>query len=987
MDDNRSIFHDNLNFIISATGIGLWDWDVDTGQVIYSPEWEAIAGYEPGELEQTLAVWESLVVEEDMPAVSAIIDNHIQNRTPYYVAEFRLIKKDGSHIWAQDKGVVTQWHDDGRAKRLVGVIQDVNALKTAERKLIEQNEQMDFVARLSGLGSWDWDIVENRIVYSDEYLDMLGYVQGDISGTVEAWKLLIHPDDRAMVSQKLDDYLDGHADSYSCDVRMRLKGGEYIWTVDTGRIVNWDDAGKPTRILGGHLNVDHIKRTEIELQGALKEIEEYNEHLNRKIEEGIAQLEEERQTSQSLYNSNPQINFVVRPDFKVLDGNPSALKFYGFDNKQAFIDGVMDKIARSIPETMPNGASPIPIAQRFRDVTAHNETSFETTLIFDGVAIPFHFFLKKVYHRGSWTIAVYQTDLRRIKKAEMDLERQDMLLSAVNMIASRLISMEDKPFSLLLEECLETLGRNMHVNRVYIWKNFTKDGEVYCTQIHEWCDGAEPQQGTEHAVNVKFAEVAPTWDKMLRANRCINAVVKDLPPEERPYLESQDIVSALVLPLFIRNEFWGFVGFDDCKNVRQFTETEENILQSGGLLIASALLRDEVTNNLVTAKEAALSSARAKTAFLANMSHEIRTPMNAIIGMTTIARNAQTVEKMDECLEKITIASKHLLGILNDILDMSKIEAQKFELARETFDFVQMIDNICVITTNQSEEKHQIFELKCDEHIPNNLIGDELRLSQVVTNLLSNAIKFTPEHGSIHLAIALGELTDERAELHIAITDTGIGISPSQQESLFNAFEQADRGISRKYGGTGLGLAISKNIVELMGGTVSLNSELGKGSCFSFTVCLDRATSEAHNSEDDADDALISYDFTGKCILLVEDVEINREIVIALLEDTNVEIDCAENGQIGFDMFRANPQKYDLIFMDLHMPIVDGYHSTTMIRAMDDDWSQHVPIIAMTANVFKEDIERCLAFGMNDHIAKPVDINLILKKMYKYLDA
>ena len=987
MEHKNDIFLNNLNFIVSATGIGLWDWEIDSGKVIYSPEWEAIAGYAPGELAQTVEAWSSLVLPEDMPAFDRNVEEHIAKHTPYYAAEFRMRKKDGSIVWAQDKGLVTEWHPDGRPKRIVGVIQDITALKETQNELSTKTEQLDFVAHLSGLGTWDWDMQKNLIVYNDEYLEMLGYQQSEITGTLEEWESLIHPDDLDFVNQKLDDYISGKVEDYSCEVRMRHKNGRYVWTVDMGRIVEWDEDGQASRILGGHLNIDHLKKTEIDLQSALDEIEEYNKSLSARIEQGIALLEEERIASQSLYDSNPQMNFVADLNFQVIDCNPSALEFYGFKDKEEFKTGLLPIINESIPKIMPNGQPSVPVSQRFAEAVSLGESTFETALVFNGESIPFQFILKKVAYKGSLVIAVYQTDLRKLKKAERDLERQDALLSAVNAVASLLMNVENEDFSTALWESISLLGQSSNVERVTMWKNYKQDGELYCTQIHEWRNGVERQPDPVHTVDIKYADTIPTWEAILRTERCINCMVKDLIPVERAQLEVQGVVSMLAAPIFINDDLWGFVGFDDCVNERVFTEAEENTLKSGGMLIASAILRNEMTTNLVTAKEAALSSAHAKSAFLANMSHEIRTPMNAIIGMTTIAKGADSMEKMNECLEKISVASKHLLGVINDILDMSKIEAQKFELANEEFDFEKMVKNICTMSASKIEEKCQSFELNCDPAIPKKLIGDELRLSQVITNLLSNAVKFTPEHGTIQLDIQKGQERRDQVELSIALTDTGIGISPEQQTTLFNAFEQADRGISRKFGGTGLGLAISKNIVDLMGGTVALKSAEGQGSCFSFNVFMGKGTSEELIGETVDDAQIDDYNFTGKRVLLVEDVAINREIIIALLEDTHVEIEYAENGQIGVEMFANGPERYDLIFMDIHMPVMDGYTAAKAIRGMDLDTSRAkpVPILAMTANAFKEDIEKCRAAGMNDHIAKPVDIMLVLEKMHKYM--
>jgi len=725
--------------------------------------------------------------------------------------------------------------------------------------------------------------------------------------------------------------------------------------------------------------------SETELQSALNEVEESNRNLSVKIEESIAQLEEERRARQSLYDSNPHINFIADLNYNVIDGNPSAVKFYGFENKEDFKQGLLKKISQSILEKMPNGEEPIPISRRFADAAANGETSFDTMLLFDGEEIPFHFDLKIIPYKGSEVVAAYQTDLRELRRVEKDLERRDMLLSAINKVAARLISVEDGDFDKSFGESIAMLGRSIGVERVVVWKNYEEDGALYCTQIHEWCEGAEIQHGKPHTINIKYSDTVPTWESTLSRGKCVNSIAKNLLPAERAQMERQGIVSVLAVPLFVRDMFWGFVGFDDCVNERVFSEMEESTLGSGAMLIAAALFRNEITNNLILAKDDALSSARAKSSFLANMSHEIRTPMNAIIGMTTIAKNANSPQKINECLSEISIASNHLLGVINDILDVSKIEAEKFELACDEFNFMETIKKICTITADSIKRKNQIFELDCDPKIPKRLIGDDLRFSQVITNFLSNAIKFTPENGKIRLEARCAADNGREVELTLAITDTGIGITPKQQKNLFTAFEQADRSTSRKYGGTGLGLVISKNIVTQMGGSIRVTSKIGEGSRFEFNVFLAKGSNEDIYIENSIPEHTLKFDFTGKRVLLVEDVEINREIIISLLEDTHIEIDCAENGQIGVNMFSDNQDKYDLIFMDIQMPLMDGFDATRKIRAMDGTKAKSIPIVAMTANAFKEDVEKCRACGMDDHIAKPIDLELLLKKIHKYL--
>ncbi|GHV31395.1 hypothetical protein AGMMS4952_20070 [Spirochaetia bacterium] len=432
------------------------------------------------------------------------------------------------------------------------------------------------------------------------------------------------------------------------------------------------------------------------------------------------------------------------------------------------------------------------------------------------------------------------------------------------------------------------------------------------------------------------------------------------------------------------------------------------------------------TTEISNAKQRAEAANAAKSNFLANMSHEIRTPLHAIIGMTAIAKNTPENIRRDYCLEKIEDASTHLLEVINDILDMSKIEADKFELSLTEFDVTRMLHRVAAVFELKVAEKKQTLTVTVGPDIPPRIISDELRLSQVITNLLANAVKFTPEGGSIAIALrrlhasapripekylaaafpdrvpseAPGtETGDDGLEtqglwaappctLEVRVTDTGIGIAPEQQAALFQPFQQVDGSISRKFGGTGLGLAISKRIVEMMNGTIRIESDTGKGAAFIFTIQVElpvelpaplpAPSPEAPPAQLPADD------FTGRRILLVEDVEINREIVTTILEPLGLVIEEVADGQIAYDTFSTNPEAYDLIFMDIHMPGMDGYESTRLIRALEHPRARTVPIIAMTANVFKEDVEKCLAAGMDGHLGKPIDFNEVMGLLRKY---
>jgi signal transduction histidine kinase/DNA-binding response OmpR family regulator len=508
-----------------------------------------------------------------------------------------------------------------------------------------------------------------------------------------------------------------------------------------------------------------------------------------------------------------------------------------------------------------------------------------------------------------------------------------------------------------------------------------------------------------------------------------------------------------------------------------------------------------------------LAASEAKGNFLANMSHEIRTPINAIIGMTAIGKRSSDMEIKNYTLGKIDNASTHLLGVINDILDMSKIEANKLELSPIEFNFERMLQRVITIINFRLAEKRQKFSVNIDAKTPHLLISDDQRLSQVITNLLSNAVKFTPQEGEISLTVSFLGKTADLCELRVEVADNGIGISPEQQKKLFSAFGQAESGISREFGGTGLGLAISKRIVELMDGRIWIESEIGKGSRFIFTIRVPygeenmrsqltsgvqweglrvlavddapvmrqyfsgifeqlgihyeiagggheaRRIIEEHGNFDiyfidwrmpemdglelinwikshgmrgkvilfssaemeevreaslqsGADKCLIKpflsstiidclneyfgtsgkhesrehdNQFAGKTLLIVEDIEINREILLSLLGNTGLDIDCAGNGEEAVARIEAAPEKYDVVLMDMQMPVMDGLEATRRIRAMSAPHCKEVPIIAMTANVFKDDIEHCLAAGMNSHIGKPINIDEMFEKLQKVL--
>ncbi len=395
---------------------------------------------------------------------------------------------------------------------------------------------------------------------------------------------------------------------------------------------------------------------------------------------------------------------------------------------------------------------------------------------------------------------------------------------------------------------------------------------------------------------------------------------------------------------------------------------------------------DKKNKELVRAANTAQSASEAKTNFLAHMSHEIRTPMNAIIGMSRIGKVTEDSEKIQNCFAKIETASSHLLGIINDVLDMSKIEAQKIDIAIQAVHFHETIQRTAHVIAFRMAEKGLTFTMDLDPAIPEYVLADTQRLAQVIANFLSNAEKFTPQDGSITLSTRLLDIDKAQARIKLTVTDTGIGVATQHHAHLSKPFHHPNTKIAQQFGGTGLGLAICKQIIELMGGEIFFDSEENKGTNIGFilTCALPSEDLLAHKQEVANIDSSAPIDFTGKTFLLAEDIEINREIVMTLLEDTGVVFHIAENGLQAVQRFASNPDIYDAILMDIRMPEMDGYQATEAIRALDVPRAKDVPIIAMTANAFQEDVDRCLATGMNAHVSKPIDIKefLVVLKTY-----
>ncbi len=710
-------------------------------------------------------------------------------------------------------------------------------------------------------------------------------------------------------------------------------------------------------------------------------------------------------------------------------------------------------------------------------------------------------------------------NVAEIKNTELAIQRRDRLLSASTEAARVLLEDVGDNHEVQIRLVLELLGAATRVDRVYIWKNYYgADGRQYTTQIHEWSVGVEPQQGNELCVDRPVEEAIPTWEKIFREGKCVNNLVRLMPPVEREQLTPQGIVSILVAPIMFKDEFWGFIGFDDCQKERIWSDSEVGILKSAGMIVAAAIMRQQAEKELIEARNLAEAGTKAKSEFLARMSHEIRTPMNAILGMTSLCLQTAVTEQQRDYLQKTQTASTNLLGIIDDILDFSKIEAGKILLESIPIRLSRVMQDVIDVVDMKAHDKGLQFVTQIDASVHDDLLGDPLRVRQILTNLINNAIKFT-ERGSVSVTVHSvdneeTQIEDKQTWLHFAVRDSGIGMTEEELGQLFQSFSQADGSTTRKFGGTGLGLAISKRFVELMGGRIWAESKPGIGSTFHFRIPFTKYTPIQQNDlnamsrrqaksldncrilvvdDDEAvrlvfcdwirplaahveavgsghaalsalmlatqdkkpfDVALLDWkmprmngletirrmrarndivlprmimisaydraecvrqtrelgldailskpvtkrqleetlkaaiqnigvdattleetkpvDLTGAKILLAEDNKINQLVASALLKGFGVELTIAADGVQAVDA--VSRQHFDLVLMDIQMPNMDGYEATQEIRRLPKPGMDSLPILAMTANALDSDFQACIEVGMNDHLAKPIDV-------------
>ncbi len=578
-------------------------------------------------------------------------------------------------------------------------------------------------------------------------------------------------------------------------------------------------------------------------------------------------------------------------------------------------------------------------------------------------------------------------DITRRKAMEESIKYKESQQKIIARISSSFINSTSDNIDAKINDMLAACGDFLKVDRVYLFK-FSKD-EKYLTNTHEWC-----ASGVECAMDQlqDFAlSNVPMFEETIHKRELMFVPDVDSLPDipDKNILQAQQVKTLLCTPMVKSDALIGYLGFDWVRSAYHISGEEREMLNILSNILSDALIKVEFEKEMVQARKQAEAANLAKSEFLANMSHEIRTPMNAITGMIHLARKTNPEGDMLNYLNKIDTSARSLLGILNDILDFSRIEAGKLELEQVVFSLDQLMTSLLNIVENNARQKGLVLNCAIEPGTPDKYYGDSTRLLQILLNLTSNAIKFTDQGRiSVHAAVH-GYPPEEYApgqliELSFSVSDTGIGIEQKKAEHLFDPFTQADASFTRRYGGTGLGLAITKQLVEMMNGSIDVQSTEGKGSNFTFRVQLKTASAD-EQMESSSSHHTIQKCLQGKRVLVVEDNAINRELARELLIEMGVEVTEAANGSQGVRL--AQSEEFDMILMDIQMPEMDGIEATRKIREIEVEAGQpRKPIIAMTAHAMAEDREKSLSAGMDDHLTKPVDPQKFYHILFKHLN-
>ena len=804
---------------------------------------------------------------------------------------------------------------------------------SAQMDWVRQNLHLVNSVMRSGIWYIDCDHTGSPtgVVYSHEFRRMLGYHDIlDFPNTLDAWSALIHPDDRGPVLAALDRSLSDRtgASPYDVEYRMRLPDGHYEWfrdSAEASRRLN----GTIRRFVGVFVNVDKEKKAEL----LVKKSEAFHRAYT---ESNLCEYYVDLQTDH----------------FDPLKEAPSFLSAFEQPSWDALVCSYRDRfIAPADRDAVAMIFDRSYITERFRQ--NRPELSFECRLRLNGEER----WVRNVVMPGETTgdpryAIVFIRDITDSKKEAAQIAA---------------LTQQNRAMDMLLQSTVKLVDR-------YFLCNLSTDEYTFYNMISA---ASRPSSGCYHDLVAYFlAQFQP-----IGGERTLEESLS--PAHLRQQLRTPDDIYRFEYSTKDETQF---------KTMAILPVSWKDGVVEQALFVAQDVTQEKKTEiasrkALKDAYDAANRANRAKTEFLSNMSHDIRTPMNAIIGITTLMKNElHQPERLAEHLGKLETSGRLLLGIINDILDMSRIESGKTTLNIEKMNISQQVSQLDSIIRQQASQRRQTFTV--ETHMQHeNVLADPNRLNQVLMNILSNAVKYTPQGGHIRLAVDELTHTEHYAKYRFIVQDDGIGMSAAYQKTLFDPFTREEKSGTNKVQGTGLGMAITKSIIDLMGGTIRVESATGKGTRFEVVLefPIDAEADKVQTAPALPEEAEAVSPLSGMNFLCAEDNAINAEILELLLETKGARCTICSNGQEIVDAFASvKPGEYDMILMDVQMPVMDGLEATRRIRSGENPLGRTIPILAMTANAFLEDMQKSRDAGMDEHLSKPVDINALEQTVKRF---
>jgi PAS domain S-box-containing protein len=932
-----------------------------------SPAVFDILGYKPEELiGKDLA---DLVYKADQPRLAPFSQNGIAENTTAFSVQYRLQHKDGALIWLESQ--VKAFLENGQVKKLVCCSSNITERKNAEIKrnqvLIEARQSE---ALLKSIIDETPDLIfikdsgHRHIMVNKAYADILnvkpeevigkndiemGFPEEQVTGNQLKGIQGFWPDDNEVMQSGITKFV---------PEETALINGEQRY-FSLVKVPLRDEFDNVWGVLGFAHDITDLKKAEAQKEQLLAEVRQSEELLR------------------TVIDSTPDWIFIKDTQHRFIMTNKSHAASLHLSPQQMV--GKND-VELGFPIEIVNGDASKGIKGFWNDETeilhqGQPKYIAEEPNIINGEQHYFSTTKVPLKDEGGkiWGILGFAHDITELKKIEDDLRKKDQLLQAVAAATHQLIS--NKDIEAALDEAIYLLGIKMPVDILSVYKNSIDENDQLVTaRIVSWNISMGKIQQSNERINAAIFDPASPAVKVLSNNEIYASLVKNLPEGKLKdvYLE-KNVQSVVLLPVFVRSRFWGFLGIYECKSEREWTTTEFSILQSFTATLAAAIEQKELQQEMVQAKELAELASNAKSEFMANMSHELRTPMNGIIGFTDLVLTTDLQRAQREYLQNVRKSAYGLLNIINDILDFSKIEAGKLFIDATTFNLNELVEEIIDLLSVKAYEKKLELLFWLDPLLPSSFNGDPVRIRQILVNLLGNAIKFT-ERGEIFVGVSMsGPIKEKEGKpylpLNIYVRDSGIGIAPEKINQVFESFTQEDSSTTRKYGGTGLGLTISKSLAELMGGSLKVESESGKGSTFTLQLELEILDEQP----------LLRPEITPllKRILVVDDNETNRSLMKAVLEYLQIDCEITTSGAEALESIRLAEEKnrpFDLIITDHQMPDMDGIMLVKEINKRPHQHKNYVVLMlsSLDKNMYEFEAEKN---GVQKFLSKPVKLH------------